>query len=72
MTGLLMSYRFSSALGKWDEGKKVWVGVRGTIRDGVRMVRRTATILRHIADSSYLSAAVVTAAHPVADHLARI
>jgi len=39
VTGLLLSYRFSSAVQKWDEGKSVWVGVRGTIRDGVRMVR---------------------------------
>ena len=38
MTGLLLSYRFSSALSKWDEGKQIWVGVRTNIRDGVRMV----------------------------------
>ncbi|RXK36721.1 hypothetical protein M231_06028 [Tremella mesenterica] len=37
VTGLLLSYRFSSALSKWDEGKKVWVGVRTDIRDGIRM-----------------------------------
>lgn len=38
VSGLLLSYRFSSAIGKWDEGKQVWSGVRTTIRDGIRMV----------------------------------
>ncbi|WVR05130.1 hypothetical protein IAU60_002142 [Kwoniella sp. DSM 27419] len=38
VTGLLLSYRFSSAIGKWDEGKQVWAGVRTTIRDGMRML----------------------------------
>ncbi|WVQ78054.1 hypothetical protein IAT38_000135 [Cryptococcus sp. DSM 104549] len=38
VTGLLLSYRFSSAIGKWDEGKKVWVEVRTTIRSGIRML----------------------------------
>lgn len=38
MSGLLLSYRFSSAVSKWDEGKKVWVETRTAIRDGVRMV----------------------------------
>ncbi|EIW69644.1 hypothetical protein TREMEDRAFT_68797 [Tremella mesenterica DSM 1558] len=41
VTGLLLSYRFSSALSKWDEGKKVWVGVRTDIRDGIRMTPLT-------------------------------
>ncbi|GFZ46177.1 hypothetical protein JCM24511_04424 [Saitozyma sp. JCM 24511] len=40
VTGLLLSYRFSSAMSKWDEGKKVWVDVRTTIRDGIRMSPR--------------------------------
>jgi len=39
VTGLLLSYRFSSALSRWDEGKKVWVALRSDIRDGIRMVR---------------------------------
>lgn len=38
VSGLLLSYRFSSAIGKWDEGKQVWSEVRTTIRDGIRMV----------------------------------
>lgn len=38
VTGLLLSYRFSSAVAKWDEGKKVWVDVRVAIRDGMRTV----------------------------------
>ncbi|KAK8869864.1 hypothetical protein IAR55_000432 [Kwoniella newhampshirensis] len=38
VTGLLLSYRFSSAITKWDEGKQVWVEVRTTIRDGMRML----------------------------------
>lgn len=38
VTGLLLSYRFSSALARWDEGKKVWVELRTNIRDGIRMV----------------------------------
>jgi putative membrane protein len=38
VTGLLLSYRFSSALSRWDEGKKVWVALRSDIRDGIRMV----------------------------------
>ncbi|OXM81229.1 hypothetical protein C364_01092 [Cryptococcus neoformans Bt63] len=38
VSGLLLSYRFSSAMGKWDEGKQVWSGVRTTIRDGIRML----------------------------------
>ena len=39
MTGLLLSYRFSSAVNKWEDGKKLWVDVRTSVRDGVRMVR---------------------------------
>ncbi|ODN84759.1 hypothetical protein, variant [Cryptococcus amylolentus CBS 6039] len=38
VTGLLLSYRFSTAIGKWDEGKKVWSEVRTTIRDGIRVL----------------------------------
>ncbi|KIR32409.1 hypothetical protein I352_05236 [Cryptococcus deuterogattii MMRL2647] len=38
VSGLLLSYRFSSAIGKWDEGKQVWSEVRTTIRDGIRML----------------------------------
>nr|XP_019042745.1 hypothetical protein I302_08452 [Kwoniella bestiolae CBS 10118]OCF21675.1 hypothetical protein I302_08452 [Kwoniella bestiolae CBS 10118] len=38
VTGLLVSYRFSSAITKWDEGRQVWAAVRITIRDGMRMV----------------------------------
>ncbi|WVF72257.1 hypothetical protein IAT40_007069 [Kwoniella sp. CBS 6097] len=38
VTGLLLSYRFSSAISKWDEGKQVWAQVRITIRDGIRLV----------------------------------
>lgn len=38
VTGLLLSYRFSTALARWDEGKKVWVELRTNIRDGIRMV----------------------------------
>ncbi|WVQ71604.1 hypothetical protein IAR50_001144 [Cryptococcus sp. DSM 104548] len=38
VTGLLLSYRFSTAIGKWDEGKKVWSEVRTTIRDGIRVI----------------------------------
>jgi predicted membrane chloride channel (bestrophin family) len=45
VTGLLLSYRFSSAMSKWDEGKKVWVDVRTTIRDGIRMVRQRCDVL---------------------------
>ncbi|WVW83146.1 hypothetical protein I302_105164 [Kwoniella bestiolae CBS 10118] len=38
VTGLLVSYRFSSAITKWDEGRQVWAAVRITIRDGMRML----------------------------------
>ncbi|KAK4688651.1 ion channel-forming bestrophin family protein, partial [Tremellales sp. Uapishka_1] len=38
VTGLLLSYRFSSAISKWDEGKKVWVQVGIEIRSGIRML----------------------------------
>ncbi|WRT67078.1 uncharacterized protein IL334_004044 [Kwoniella shivajii] len=38
VTGLLVSYRFSSAIQKWDEGRQVWASVRITIRDGMRMI----------------------------------
>ncbi|WWD15859.1 hypothetical protein CI109_100283 [Kwoniella shandongensis] len=44
VTGLLLSYRFSSAIAKWDEGKQVWVGVRTTIRDGMRMLSVPTTL----------------------------
>lgn len=46
VSGLLLSYRFSSAMGKWDEGKQVWSGVRTTIRDGIRMVSFAIFCLR--------------------------
>lgn len=49
VTGLLLSYKSSSALGKWEKGKGVWIGagagaggmsggVKGEIRSAVRMV----------------------------------
>ncbi|KAJ9108125.1 hypothetical protein QFC19_002592 [Naganishia cerealis] len=49
VTGLLLSYKSSSALGKWEKGKGVWVGagagsggmsggIRGEVRSAVRMV----------------------------------
>nr|ODN99647.1 hypothetical protein L204_02080 [Cryptococcus depauperatus CBS 7855] len=36
VTGLLLSYRFSSAVQKWDEGKQIWSEIRTTIRNGIR------------------------------------
>nr|XP_019013467.1 uncharacterized protein I206_01534 [Kwoniella pini CBS 10737]OCF52248.1 hypothetical protein I206_01534 [Kwoniella pini CBS 10737] len=42
VTGLLVSYRFSSAITKWDEGRQVWAAVRITIRDGMRMLSISA------------------------------
>lgn len=49
VTGLLLSYKSSSALGKWEKGKGVWIGagagsggmsggLRGEVRSAVRMV----------------------------------
>lgn len=49
VTGLLLSYKSSSALGKWEKGKGVWIGagagsggmsggLKGEIRSAVRMV----------------------------------
>ncbi|KAL7422293.1 hypothetical protein Q5752_002939 [Cryptotrichosporon argae] len=38
VTGLLLSYRFSSAMARWDEGKKVWTEVRVAVRDGLRLL----------------------------------
>lgn len=49
VTGLLLSYKSSSALGKWEKGKGVWIGagagaggmsggIKGEIRSAVRMV----------------------------------
>ncbi|GHJ84395.1 hypothetical protein NliqN6_0797 [Naganishia liquefaciens] len=49
VTGLLLSYKSSSALGKWEKGKGVWIGsgagaggmsggVKGEIRSAVRMI----------------------------------
>nr|XP_018263912.1 uncharacterized protein I303_03788 [Kwoniella dejecticola CBS 10117]OBR86070.1 hypothetical protein I303_03788 [Kwoniella dejecticola CBS 10117] len=43
VTGLLVSYRFSSAITKWDEGRQVWAAVRITIRDGMRMLSIAAS-----------------------------
>lgn len=37
-TGLLMSYRSSSALAKWGKGKGVWGGIKAEIRDVLRQV----------------------------------
>lgn len=39
-TGLLMSYRSSTALAKWGKGKGVWGGVKGEVRDVLRQVGR--------------------------------
>ncbi|WVQ98673.1 hypothetical protein IAU59_005804 [Kwoniella sp. CBS 9459] len=44
VTGLLLSYRFSSAISKWDEGKQVWAEVRITIRDGIRLVSTPTSV----------------------------
>ncbi|KAJ9105269.1 hypothetical protein QFC21_001636 [Naganishia friedmannii] len=49
VTGLLLSYKSSSALGKWEKGKGVWIGagagsggmsggLRGEVRSAVRMI----------------------------------
>ncbi|ORX39822.1 hypothetical protein BD324DRAFT_237270 [Kockovaella imperatae] len=38
VTGLLLSYNFSNSVSKWEQGKKVWVDVRTTIRDAVRTI----------------------------------
>jgi hypothetical protein len=49
VTGLLLSYKSSSALGKWEKGKGVWIGagagsggmsggLKGEVRSAVRMV----------------------------------
>lgn len=38
-TGLLMSYRSSSALAKWGKGKAAWGGIKGEVRDVLRQVR---------------------------------
>lgn len=53
VSGLLLSYRFSSAMGKWDEGKQVWSGVRTTIRDGIRMVSFAIFCLRESLKQCY-------------------
>jgi predicted membrane chloride channel (bestrophin family) len=61
VTGLLLSYRFSSALSRWDEGKKVWVSLRSDIRDGIRMV----CALIEGADGSYLCLSRVRNQYPL-------
>ncbi|WWC90090.1 uncharacterized protein L201_005023 [Kwoniella dendrophila CBS 6074] len=52
VTGLLVSYRFSSAITKWDEGRQVWAAVRITIRDGMRMLSIPNHIPSAAGDSS--------------------
>jgi putative membrane protein len=52
VTGLLISYRFSTALSKWDEGKKVWVGIRSDVRQGIRMVRYKRPIVHPVTRTS--------------------
>ena len=37
-TGLLMSYRSSTALAKWGKGKGVWGGIKAEVRDVLRQV----------------------------------
>ena len=56
VTGLLLSYRFSSALARWDEGKKVWVALRSDIRDGIRMASHTAATIGNHADMAVVNA----------------
>lgn len=36
--GLLLSYTYSAALGRWEKGKEKWSEVRREIRDGIRFV----------------------------------
>ncbi|WVQ70153.1 uncharacterized protein L199_008378 [Kwoniella botswanensis] len=58
VTGLLVSYRFSSAITKWDEGRLVWAAVRITIRDGMRMLSVPSSSSSSTDDTSLQSSPV--------------
>lgn len=65
-TGLLMSYRSSSALAKWGKGKAAWGGIKGEVRDVLRQVRTWRCKYRRVGHRALMRPAnQLSASHPV-------